>query len=232
MENPFRERYQSRDDSKPPSRIHRLIAFCLLPLLTTSLALWAVLHTWHLRLSPTIPHHHNHNHQPPKAQTHRWTSCGTTPSEARARNCRFDILSFAWQTPECYDDELMTAFLQRHPWQFYLHPNRTDEVVSLEVALQGEQTLYVDWEYHVAHCTFMWRQMHRAYRLRGFVDSHLDAYKHTLHCQGVLLEKGVPGGVVNVVAAVKYPECREVGGRRSKASAFAVTVAGGSHEED
>ncbi|KAH6623366.1 hypothetical protein F5144DRAFT_595548 [Chaetomium tenue] len=211
-EHPQDDRYQSRDDNKPQFRTAYLLALYLLPLLTTSLALWAVLHTWHLQLSPNILHHN----QPVPTQAtypHRWTTCGTTPSTARARNCRFDILSFAWQTPECYDAELMTAFLQHRPWQFYAHPNRTDAVVSLEVALQGEQTLYVDWAYHVAHCTFMWRQMHRAYRLRGWVDSHLDAYKHTLHCQGVLLERGVGGGRVNVVAAVKYPECREVGGR-------------------
>jgi hypothetical protein len=232
MESPYEGRYQSRGDKRLPSRAHHLIALCLLPLLTTFLALWAVLRTWHIQLSPSISHHHNY-HQHPKAQTHRWTTCGTTPAIARARNCRFDILSFAWQTPECYDDELMTAFLQHHPWQFYAHPNRTDEVVSLDVALQGEQTLYVDWEYHVAHCTFMWRQMHRAYALRGFVDSHLDAYKHTLHCQGVLLKKGVPGGTVNVVAAVKYPDCREVGatGWMSRGELEAFSVKGGGHDE-
>jgi len=32
------------------------------------------------------------------------------------------------------------------------------------------------------------------------------------------LERGVDGGEVNVVAEVKYPECREVGGREWKGS--------------
>ena len=73
--------------------------------------------------------------------------------------------------------------------------------------------------------------MHRAYRVRGFVDSHLDAYKHTLHCQGVLLERGVPGGVVNVVAEVKYPECREVGGRVWKGDAFAAYGGERGHDD-
>ncbi|KAK3293016.1 uncharacterized protein B0H64DRAFT_204550 [Chaetomium fimeti] len=222
------ERYRSRDDNKSPARAHHLAALYLLPILTTALALWALLHTWHLQLSPNLSHHHshqrnNHHPNPPKplpTHPHRWTTCGTSPSEARARGCRFDILSFAWQTPECYDSDLMAAFLAHHAWQFYAHANRTDETVDLAVALRGERTLYVDWEYHVAHCTFMWRQMHRAYAVRGFVDAHLDGYGHTLHCQGVLLERGMPGGVVNVVAAVKYPECREVGGRGRGTESF------------
>jgi hypothetical protein len=95
-------------------------------------------------------------------------------------------------------------------WQFYTHPNRTDSVVSLASALEGQRTLYVDWGYHVTHCTFVWRQMHRAYAVRGYLDSHLERYEHTLHCQGVLLEREVGWGVVNVVAEVKYPGCRKI----------------------
>jgi hypothetical protein len=210
-------RYRNRNK---PQRLAYLGALCLLPVLTTSLVLWAVLHTWHLQSSLTHLYqnhqHHQHHHQPPSTNTHhQWTTCGTSPTEAQSRNCRFDILSFAWQTPECFDDELMQDFIHyggNNTWQFYTHPNRTDSVVSLAIALEGQRTLYVDWAYHVTHCTFMWRQMHRAYAVRGYVDSHLDSYEHTLHCQGVLLARDVGLGVVNVVAEVKYPGCRKIVG--------------------
>jgi hypothetical protein len=105
----------------------------------------------------------------------------------------------------------MQDFIRYDNWQFYARPNRTDERVDLSTALEGQRTLYVDWKYHVTHCTFMWRQMHRAYALRGYIDSHLDNYKHTLHCQWVLIETDTPLEVVNVVAALKYPECRKIG---------------------
>ncbi|KAH6847687.1 hypothetical protein B0I37DRAFT_415410 [Chaetomium sp. MPI-CAGE-AT-0009] len=227
LESNDEKRCRCRDHNKPPYRAHYLVALCLLPLLTTSLALWAVLHTWHLQLSPNLPHHQQHtHHQPPPTHSPRLTNCGSTPTEARSRGCRFDILSFAWQTPECYDGELMDAFMRHAAWQFYARPNRTDETVSLAIALQGEQTLYVDWDYHVAHCTYMWRQLHRAYAVRGWVDAHLDSYTHTLHCQRVLLDRGVDGGVVNVVAALKYPECREVGGRGFRKAGDGVEVFG------
>lgn len=106
----------------------------------------------------------------------------------------------------------MQDFIGYDNWQFYAHPNRTDVVVDLATALEGQRTLYVDWRYHVTHCTFMWRQMHRAYALSGYIDSHLDNYKHTLHCQWVLVEADTPLETVNVVAELKYPECRKVHG--------------------
>ncbi|KAK5652846.1 hypothetical protein OQA88_9512 [Cercophora sp. LCS_1] len=147
--------------------------------------------------------------QPPSP---RHTSCGNTPTETRARNCRFDILSFAWQTPECYDAELMSDFIA-YPdsaWLFYRDDNSTSDVVSLEQALQGDESLWVDWYYHIVHCTFIWRQMHRAYEVRGWIDSHLDSYRHTLHCQKTLLDRDTDMGRVNVAAVVKYPTCRRV----------------------
>ncbi|KAK4158406.1 hypothetical protein C8A00DRAFT_28686 [Chaetomidium leptoderma] len=198
-----------RDQSKPPSRPY-LVALCLFPVLATCLVLWAVLQTWRLQPSPS-PYHHHHQHS---TQTNPWTTCGSSPTEAQSRGCRFDILSFAWQTPECYDGELMQDFIHydnnNNTWQFYAHPNRTDVVVDLATALEGQRTLYVDWKYHITHCTFMWRQMHRAYALRGYIDGHLDSYEHTLHCQWVLTERDTPLGMVNVVAELKYPECRRI----------------------
>lgn len=45
--------------------------------------------------------------------------CGSTPDEARSLGCFFDQLSFAWQVPECYDEETMTEFLAASEWQYF-----------------------------------------------------------------------------------------------------------------
>lgn len=139
---------------------------------------------------------------------HVWQDCGSSPAEAKQRGCKFDILSFAWQTKECYDGDLMSEFINSGPWQFYEGPNSTSSRVTLEVANRGERDMFVNWGYHVWHCTFMWRQMHRAFVVRGYIDSHLDDYAHTLHCQQVLLDRWTTLDTVNVMAALKYPRCR------------------------
>lgn len=101
-----------------------------------------------------------------------WTSCGNDSTTARSRGCSFDLISFAWQTPECYDGELVSEFTSwKGNWTFYSDVHLT-ELVDQSVAMQGETQLYVKWEYHIVHCTFMWRQMHRAYE-RGWIDAHL-----------------------------------------------------------
>src|SRR2546421_1717786 len=46
---------------------------------------------------PPNSHPSHHDSQPP------YIDCGNTPTEALRRGCIFDPISFAWQTPECYD---------------------------------------------------------------------------------------------------------------------------------
>ena len=40
----------------------------------------------------------------------KWKDCGNDAETARLRGCSFDLISFAWQTPECYDGELVADF--------------------------------------------------------------------------------------------------------------------------
>ncbi|KAK6860975.1 hypothetical protein PG995_004611 [Apiospora arundinis] len=126
--------------------------------------------------------------------------CGSSPAEATARGCQFDVISFSWLPDACYDAELSEA------------PGQT-AAAELRGDHDGEHTgLYVNWEYHVAHCTAMWKKMHRALLgERGgkhAIDGYIGVYAHTEHCEKMLL-----GGrhyaldVINTRIAVKYPDC-------------------------
>ena len=202
--------------AKPsPSRIHVLVLW-LFPTIATCLVLWSA---FYARFPPRA-------HSPTPS---RWTTCGSSPTRARARGCRFDILSFAWQTAECYDDDLMQEFIRYDNWTFYAHFNSTETVVDTAIALEGNRGLYVDWKYHITHCTFMWRQMYRAYSLRGYIDSHLDNYNHTLHCQRTMLERDTPLESVVVVGALKYPECRKISGVDGETTQLPLAAGGGAY---
>lgn len=111
----------------------------------------------------------------------------------------------------------MEQFIAYDNWTFYTKTdiNTTDtevtwETVDLATALEGRRTLYVNWKHHVTHCTFIWRQMHRAYMVRGYIDNHVDDDRHTLHYQKTLLENEIPWDSVTAVASPKYPECRKI----------------------
>src|SRR4051794_39657381 len=114
---------RSGDEKKPPDTVHRITLY-LIPLVTTALILFATLKTWHFSWEP---HPIHDSAAPPPAEL---TSCGSTPSKARSLGCHFDILSFAWQTPQCYDAELMDSFINFYNWTFYTQPDRTSETVD------------------------------------------------------------------------------------------------------
>jgi len=144
-------------------------------------------------------------------QALRYESCGRSPAEARLRGCNFDISSFAWLTSECYDDSLAQEFISWSNWTWYTSEEPDDNTqVSFEEARLGEKDTYVDWNYHMVHCTFMWRQQHQATE-NGWIGRHLVNYEHTKHCQHSLLMNTYENRNVRTPAVIMYPHCLRVG---------------------
>lgn len=143
----------------------------------------------------------------------RFSSCGNTSTSARERGCSLDIVSASWQTPECFIEPLNSEFLSWKNWTWWMekHGNVT---VPLEDALKGDQDLWVTWEYHMVHCTFVWRQAQIGYE-RGWIDSHVRSYPHTLHCQHMLNVDTIAPDDNIVLLNVQYPICERVGTSKS-----------------
>jgi hypothetical protein len=140
-----------------------------------------------------------------------YESCGHSPAEARTRGCSFDISSFAWLTPECYNDELTQDFISWSDWTWYTSENSSDNTqLPFETAMLGEQDTFVDWRYHMVHCTFMWRLQHLSME-NGWVGRHLVNFEHTMHCQHALLMDAHENRDVRTPAYIMYPRCLEVG---------------------
>ncbi len=140
--------------------------------------------------------------------------CGTTPAEARARGCHFDVMSFSWLPDACWDAALSAEFDDEKPWKWWRYDEHgTLETISHEFVMTGEFTdVYVDQEYHVHHCIAMWKKLHRALLRggQGAIDEYIGSYNHTLHCEEMLLEGEEPGmslSVVNSVIRLKFPDC-------------------------
>jgi len=151
-----------------------------------------------------------------RSQHPRWPSCGDSPTTARERGCSFDLITFAWQMPNCYDAPLVDEFADWESWTFWTDQHG-NETVSLAEARKGDRELWLPWQYHVVHCTFVWRQMHRAYEA-GWIDEHSRSYHHTTHCQKMLLmdchDEGrfciLPNDTVITGADLIYPACEKV----------------------
>ncbi|WEW60175.1 hypothetical protein PRK78_005660 [Emydomyces testavorans] len=138
--------------------------------------------------------------------------CGTNATSARTAGCHFDIISFAWLHDKCYDAELSKSFSSIHEWKWFLQPNREQPLPASEALSGNYPVLYVNWEYHVRHCTYMWKKMHRAIlKENGLetIDWYIAPYEHTEHCAEMLLSRGdnYQFDVINTGIRVKYPDC-------------------------
>jgi hypothetical protein len=132
-------------------------------------------------------------------------NCGSSPIEARERGCHFDIMSFIWSAPACFDAGLMDEFTSKKTWAWY---RRDGSEVPIEEVRKGELTnLFVSWEFHLTHCTFMWRKMHRAIKNGAPIDSYIGNYNHTMHCGMEILSESTPFNETNTMIFIKYPTC-------------------------
>jgi hypothetical protein len=126
------------------------------------------------------------------------------------RQHHFDLISFCWLPDACYDAELSDAFDNISEWEWFLDSNRTQPITHEQI-MTGEYTdLYVNWEYHLTHCTAMWKKLHRAVLGKGKVaiDGYLGRMEHTEHCEHMLLnDRNTALDKFNTIIQVKYPDC-------------------------
>jgi len=138
--------------------------------------------------------------------------CGTTPAQARARGCVFEMTGFSWLPKECSDPIVETEFLNSKNLQYYRDKNYTQEV-SLEEVRRGDGPgFYVKQDYHLAHCGFLFKKLHRAISQGHKVDGLISPVHHTSHCVHMLL--GPPNNRWDAIqyAFTKYPYCGKDGG--------------------
>jgi len=134
--------------------------------------------------------------------------CGNTPSTAKRLGCLFDPISFLWLPPACYDPDLVNEFLSLQDWEFRRELDAV-ELIPIEEIVRGQTSpVYVNMRYHVLHCTFQWKRMHKALQ-RGTIDSYIANYNHTKHCEEMLLDED-PGETRNTVIRMKFVECQRL----------------------
>jgi hypothetical protein len=157
--------------------------FLVLGMIVNTLALGFLMHS----IEPTSPS--------PKF-SHPKQECGNTTTEARKKGCEFDLLSYSWIPPDCYDRETAGEFRrwvndpdrERGSWPLF-----EDRQLKQRIADENDLSerigiwTWVTEEIHLGHCAFLARRLHRAiegkFRLTG-----VENINHTLHCTNQVLD--------------------------------------------
>lgn len=102
----------------------------------------------------------------------RQLSCGNTFEEAEAVGCKFDIMTFVYTPPACYDEEEALGAMDETSdlapsratgtWPWWRYENHTDPLPQTVEALKSIKPVWTNNVYHRAHCLYLWRVSHRA----------------------------------------------------------------------
>jgi hypothetical protein len=141
--------------------------------------------------------------------------CGKSLAEAEAAGCVFDLMTVSWLPLECYDGELTKKFMEEGPWDFYLSnstrpealPEERVKIPSLEAISKTTDLMWTDRRFHVFHCIYGWKMMHRAIERGWKMESSLATYHHTEHCADTLANTSVPLTSVITRVELSYPAC-------------------------
>lgn len=124
-------------------------------------------------------------------------------------------MSFSWLPPACYDAELSYDFTYAYPnatapnkWNWYEDLAATRPVPISRVEAGDYEALYVSWEYHLVHCVFMFKKLHRAVEQGLKIDGYIGNMGHTEHCGRTLLgDRTMDPASVNTMIRQKFPTC-------------------------
>jgi hypothetical protein len=140
-----------------------------------------------ISLTPTVQAYYISTPVPEVAVKH----CGSTPTEAKQLGCQFDLYSFAWYQPECYNGALHDRFLRAHQpevqWQYgneTFLPTR-EVLTGMHSHLTTTTGLF-----HDLHCTYEWLRLLLALAEKRPLDVKLAKTGHGHHCSMNLLAKG------------------------------------------
>ncbi|RDI81048.1 hypothetical protein Vi05172_g9016 [Venturia inaequalis] len=129
--------------------------------------------------------------------------CGASSSEAKAKGCKFDPVTFAWLPEKCHDHELADEWREG---QFKIYADPHGNATKTEAEFGDDLSpAYITNSVHIQHCSFSWRMMHRAF-LSGKTPHAGLSYAHTKHCSSIIVKQG-EGNIIETGAKVTYPAC-------------------------
>lgn len=101
----------------------------------------------------------------------RWKDCGSSASEARAENFRFDLILTTWLHVSCIDTPLMERYLSAGQYSWFSGRSLTIPVADSVVRLGEHEHVYVRKDFHFSHCAYVWEMQMRAFRRGKEIDN-------------------------------------------------------------
>ena len=140
--------------------------------------------------------------------------CGWSPAEARAKGCKFDVVTTSWMPEACstdYTSEYVSTSDDGQGYQFFTDKTGTRAITHDELREYDYTTRF--WstkKWHLTHCLFIFKRFYDAVEKGKRITTHEQEMEHADHCVGLILEalEYAPGWEdINAYGVVQFLEC-------------------------
>ncbi|KUJ15562.1 uncharacterized protein LY89DRAFT_558015, partial [Mollisia scopiformis] len=115
--------------------------------------------------------------------------CGNSDQEAIAMGCKYDHIAVDWLPNNCIDAALTAEFVTAGPgpggaWDYfsdYAGLQRMNES-EVEIYARNGKDYFVTRQWHIAHCSFVWRKQWRSKFTSTLIEPWNDKEEHIEHC--------------------------------------------------
>lgn len=137
-------------------------------------------------------------------------TCGHSTPEARAKGCRYDILSNHWVPAICMDEEAVAEYQSDGLWFGFGDENKTQRL-TIAAMSELDYYYYTSERDHIVHCASLWCKQYTAFfEGRRYMDTLIASKAHTMHCAQFLVsmtEEGPDYWNVPIKTHVGYAGC-------------------------
>jgi hypothetical protein len=115
----------------------------------------------------------------------KWESptCGSTPEEAKANGCLFDIMHYAWVPELCYYPMLAEDEFRKFENNTWYSDVEHSQAIDTNLITKGEvQVVYNTLEYREYQCAYGWKMIRRALMTRTTVDTRTSDLDESAYC--------------------------------------------------
>lgn len=114
--------------------------------------------------------------------------CGNDRHQAKAAGCHYDLLATRWFTADCYNPDVLQEFLDETDFDVFFEDPGLTRLASRELVLSGDwDLLWHIHDFHIMHCLYQWRRLHKAVLEHRSIDEEVFSYGHTLHCTRLIM---------------------------------------------
>ena len=182
INKPQPERQYRHVESRRTSLLSHSLVFVITSLLWVVVLFAISSPPTHWRSTSNVGDRHN------ITSNRRLLKCGNSTQEARALDCKYDILLNNWVPAPCLDQDFIDEYRDDDSWAAFADVNMTQQLKTID-EMSERAFYYTSVRDHINHCAVIWKKQFWAlFEETPAFDTMVASPGHTDHCAQYLMD--------------------------------------------